>query len=152
MEYSLWTRDAEDGNLAACREFGMAFMAYSPLGRGFLTGAFHDVEDFASGDNRLRHPRLEGENFDHNVALLRRVEDLAREKSATMAQLALAWLMAQGPDVIPIPSNKTLAHLKENLAAIDIALSANDLARIDAVIPPGAAAGPRTRDLDRVNV
>lgn len=165
MEYSLWTRDAEEaGNLAACREFGMGFMAYSPLGRGFLTGAFHDPEDFPSGDGRLNHPRLQPGNFERNVELLRQIEEIAHEKSATPAQLALAWIMAQGrpggsggtwsPEsiVIPIPSNKTRAHFEENLGALDLHLTPDDLARIDAILPPGAAAGPRTRDLDRVNV
>jgi aryl-alcohol dehydrogenase-like predicted oxidoreductase len=151
MEYSLWTRDAEAGNLEACQELGMGFMAYSPLGRGFLTGAFHDPEDFPEGDSRLNHPRLQEGNFERNVSLLEQVEEIARAKSATMAQLALAWLLAQ-PGVTPIPSNKTRAHLDENLKALDLQLTADDLARIDALLPPGAAAGPRTRDLDRVNV
>lgn len=152
MEYSLWTRDPEAGNIQACREFGMGLMAYSPLGRGFLTGSFHDPEDFPDGDGRLNHPRLQPGNFEHNARLLARIEELAREKSATTAQLALAWLMAQGPDVIPIPSNKTRAHLEENFRAIDIQLTNEDLATIESIFPPGAAAGPRTRDLSRVNV
>lgn len=152
MEYSLWTRDAEEaGNLEACRELGMAFMAYSPLGRGFLTGAFHDPEDFAPNDGRLNHPRLQPGNFEHNAHLVQELEAVAREKQAPMAQLALAWLLAR-PGVFPIPSNKTRAHLEENLKALELKLSAEDLKRIDAIIPPGAAAGPRTRDLDRVNV
>ena len=151
MEYSPWTRDAESGNLEACREFGMGFMAYSPLGRGFLTGAFHDPEDFPTDDGRLHHPRLQAGNFEHNVHLLEQVEEIAREKSATMAQLSLAWLLAQ-PGVTPIPSNKTRAHLEENLKALELKLTTDELARIDAILPPGAAAGPRTRDLDRVNV
>lgn len=152
MEYSLWTRDPEAGNIQACREFGMGLMAYSPLGRGFLTGSFHDPEDFPDGDGRLNHPRLQPGNFEHNARLLAQIEELAREKSATTAQLALAWLMAQGPDVIPIPSNKTRAHLEENFRAIDIQLTNEDLATIESIFPPGAAAGPRTRDLSRVNV
>ncbi len=151
MEYSLWTRDAEAGNLEECRECGMGFMAYSPLGRGFLTGAFHDVEDFPENDGRLNHPRLQAGNFERNVSLLQQVEEIAHEKSATMAQLSLAWLLAQ-PGVTPIPSNKTRAHLEENLKALELRLTPEDLARIDAIMPPGTAAGPRTRDLDRVNV
>lgn len=152
MEYSLWTRDPEAGNLQACRELGVGFMAYSPLGRGFLTGEFHDPEDFPSDDHRLNHPRLQPGNFEHNVHLLTQIEALAREKSATPAQLALAWLMAQGPEVIPIPSSKTGSHLEQNLTALELELTPEDLARINAIMPPGAAAGPRTRDLDRVNL
>jgi aryl-alcohol dehydrogenase-like predicted oxidoreductase len=150
MEYSLWTRDPEAGNLEACREFGMGFMAYSPLGRGFLTGAFHGLDDIPA--NRRNHPRVLPGNLEHNLQLLAQIEDLAREKGATPAQVALAWLMAQGPDVIPIPSNKSWAHLEENLQAIELELTKDDLAWIDRIMPPGAAAGPRTRDLDRVNV
>ena len=152
MEYSLWSRDPESGNIQACREFGMGFMAYSPLGRGFFAGAVHDVKDMADGDGRRNHPRFQPGNIEHNLKLLARFEGLAGEKSATPAQLALAWLMAQGNDVIPIPSNKSRKHLEENLKAVDIKLSKEDLAGLDALFSPGAAAGPRSRDMDRVNI
>ena len=152
MEYSLWSRDPEEGNIQACREFGMGFMAYSPLGRGFLAGMFHDAKDIAGDDSRRNHPRLRPGNIEHNLKLLGQMEALAREKSATPAQLALAWLMAQGDDIIPIPSNKSRGHLEENLKAMEIKLTKDDLARLDAIMPPGAAAGPRTKDMDRVNI
>jgi aryl-alcohol dehydrogenase-like predicted oxidoreductase len=152
MEYSLWSRDPEGGNLQACRDFGMGFMAYSPLGRGFFAGAVHSRKDLADGDNRSTHPRFQPGNLEHNLQLLARFEALAQEKSVTPAQLALAWLLAQGADIIPIPSSKTRQHLDENLQAIDIKLTREELARLDAIMPPGAAAGSRTRDMDRVNV
>ena len=152
MEYSLWSRDPESGNIQACREFGMGFMAYSPLGRGFFAGAVRDVKDLADGDGRSHHPRFQPGNIEHNLKLLARFEELAGEKSATPAQLALAWLMAQGNDVIPIPSNKSRKHLEENLKAVDIKLSREDLAGLDALFSLGAAAGPRARDMDRVNI
>jgi len=152
MEYSLWSRDSEGGNIQACREFGMGFMAYSPLGRGFFAGAVHNIKDIADGDGRRGHPRFQPGNIEHNLKLLAQFEELAKEKSATPAQLALAWLMAQGKDIIPIPSNKTRRHLEENLKAIDIKLTKEDLARLDAIFSPGAAAGPRARDMDRVNI
>jgi len=152
MEYSLWSRDPEGGNIQACREFGMGFMAYSPLGRGFFGGLVHDTKDLSDGDGRINHPRFQAGNLEKNLTLLAKFEALAREKNATMAQLALAWLMAQGKDVIPIPSNKTRTHLEENIKATEIKLSPEDLARLDDIFPPGAAAGPRTRDLHRVNV
>ena len=152
MEYSLWSRDPEGGNVQACREFGMGFMAYSPLGRGFFGGLVHDAKDMSDGDGRINHPRFQAGNLEKNLALLARFEELARQKNCTTAQLALAWLMAQGSDVIPIPSNKTRAHLEENIKATEIKLSKEDLARLDEIFAPGAAAGPRTRDLNRVNV
>jgi diketogulonate reductase-like aldo/keto reductase len=152
MEYSLWSRDPEAGNLQACRDFGMGFMAYSPLGRGFFAGAIHSRQDLADGDNRSAHPRLQPGNLEHNLQLLAQFEAMAQEKSVTPAQLALAWLLAQGTDIIPIPSSKTRRHLEENLQAIHIKLTEDDLARLDGIMPPGAAAGPRTRDMDRVNV
>jgi aryl-alcohol dehydrogenase-like predicted oxidoreductase len=152
MEYSLWSRDPEGGNIQACREFNMGFMAYSPLGRGFFAGAVHDAKDMTEGDGRSNHPRFQAENLSHNLALLAQFEELAKEKSATPAQLALAWLMAQGEDIIPIPSNKTRRHLDENIKAVDIKLSPQDLARMEAIFPAGAAAGPRTKDMHRVNV
>lgn len=152
MEYSLWTRDPEGGNIQACREFGMGFMAYSPLGRGFFAGAVHNLKDLTDGDGRKNHPRFQEGNLDRNLKLLEAFETIAKEKSATPAQLALAWLMAQGNDIIPIPSNKSRRHLEENLKAIDLKLTQEDLARLNALFPPDAAAGPRTRDMERVNV
>jgi aryl-alcohol dehydrogenase-like predicted oxidoreductase len=152
MEYSLWSRDPESGNIQACRDFGMGFMAYSPLGRGFFAGAVHDAKDMADGDGRSHHPRFQPGNLERNLELLARFEALAREKSVTPAQLALAWLMAQGSDIIPIPSNKTRDHLDENIKAIEIRLDQEDLARLNATFPQDAAAGPRTKDMHRVNV
>jgi aryl-alcohol dehydrogenase-like predicted oxidoreductase len=152
MEYSLWSRDPEGGNIQACREFNMGFMAYSPLGRGFFAGAVHDLKDIADGDSRGAHPRFQPGNIEHNLKLLAQFEALAKEKSVTPAQLALAWLMAQGKDIIPIPSSKTRRHLEENLEAIDIKLTKEDLARLDVIMPPGAAAGARARDMGRVNI
>jgi len=152
MEYSLWTRDPETGNLQACQEFGMGFMAYSPLGRGFLAGTLSDLGDVPADDRRRRHPRLQPGNYEHNHSLLARLERLAEEKEITLAQLALAWLLSRGPNVVPIPSNKTRQHLEENLKALDVVLTEEDLARIDAIVPLGAAAGPRSTDMDRVNV
>ena len=152
MEYSLWSRDPEGGNVQACREFGMGFMAYSPLGRGFFGGLVHGAKDMSDGDGRINHPRFQAGNLEKNLALLAKFEAMARGKKATPAQLALAWLMAQGRDVIPIPSNKTRAHLEENIKATEIKLSPEDLARLDAIFPPGVAAGPRTKDMHRVNV
>ena len=152
MEYSLWSRDPEGGNIQACREFAMGFMAYSPLGRGFFAGVVHNPKDMSDGDGRINHPRFQADNLDRNLELLSRFEAMAKEKNVTPAQLALAWLMAQGPDIIPIPSNKSRAHLEENIKATEIKLSKEDLARLDGIFPPGAAAGPRTKDLHRVNV
>jgi len=152
MEYSLWSRDPEQGNIQACREYNMGFMAYSPLGRGFFAGAVHDAGQLSDQDNRRSHPRFQPENLQRNLKLLAEFEVLAREKNATPAQMALAWLLAQGDDIIPIPSNKSRAHLEENLRATEIKLTEEDLSRLNAIFPPGAAAGPRTRDLHRVNV
>jgi len=152
MEYSLWSRDPEGGNIQACREFGMGFMAYSPLGRGFFAGVVHGLKDMADGDGRINHPRFQPGNIETNLALLARFEELAKEKNATPAQLALAWLLAQGNDIIPIPSNKTRNHLEENIRAVEIKLSKEDLARLDSIFSLGAAAGTRSRDMHRVNV
>jgi aryl-alcohol dehydrogenase-like predicted oxidoreductase len=152
IEYSLWSRDPEGGNIQACREFGMGLMAYSPLGRGFLAGAVRGLQDLPDGDSRGNHPRFQPSNLEHNLKLLAQFEEVAKERSVTPAQLALAWLMAQGEDIIPIPSSKTRHHLDENLKAIDIKLTKEDLARLDALMPPGAAAGARARDMDRVNI
>jgi aryl-alcohol dehydrogenase-like predicted oxidoreductase len=152
MEYSLWSRDPEDGNIQACREFGMGFMAYSPLGRGFLAGAVHSLQDLTDGDSRGNHPRFQPGNLEYNLTLLAHLEEIAKEQSVTPAQLALAWLLAQGEDIIPIPSSKTRQHLDENLKAIDIKLTKEDLARLDVLMPPGIAAGARARDMDRMNI
>lgn len=152
MEYSLWSRDPEGGNIQACREFGMGFMAYAPLGRGFFAGVVHDLKDMSDGDGRSNHPRFQPGNFEKNVYLLARFEELAKEKNATAAQLALAWLMAQGNDIIPIPSNKSRRHLDENIKAVEIELSKENLARLDEIFKPGAVAGPRSKDMHRVNV
>ena len=152
MEYSLWSRDPEGGNIQACREFAMGFMAYSPLGRGFFAGAVHNLKDMSDGDGRINHPRFQADNLDRNLELLSRFEAMAKEKNVTPAQLALAWLMAQGPDIIPIPSNKSRRHLEENIKAADIKLSQDELDRLNTLFSPGAAAGPRTRDMHRVNI
>jgi aryl-alcohol dehydrogenase-like predicted oxidoreductase len=152
MEYSLWSRDPEEGNIQACRKYNMGFMAYSPLGRGFFAGAVHDAQQLSDNDNRRNHPRFQPENLARNLQLLAQFEALAKEKGVTQAQLALAWLLAQGNDIIPIPSSKSRGHLEENLRALDVQLSPEELARLSAIFPPGAAAGPRTRDMHRVNV
>jgi aryl-alcohol dehydrogenase-like predicted oxidoreductase len=142
-EYSLWSRDPEDEILPACRELGIGFVAYSPLGRGFLTGRFRSIEDLPEDDYRRRSPRFEGENFRKNLDLVRRVEELARKKRCTPAQLALAWLLAQGDDIVPIPGTKQRRYLEENVAALEVELTPDDLARIEEVAPKGAAAGAR---------
>jgi aryl-alcohol dehydrogenase-like predicted oxidoreductase len=150
-EYSLWSRDPEDEILATVRELGIGFVAYSPLGRGFLTGAIRSVEDLAEDDFRRVNPRFEGDNFDRNLELVARVEELAAEKGVAPGQLALAWVLAQGEDVVPIPGTKRLAYLEQNVAATEIELSAEDLARIDSVAPVGAAAGDRYADMSPVD-
>ena len=142
-EYSLWTRDPEDEVLKTTRELGIAFVAYSPLGRGFLTGQFKKFEDLAADDFRRFSPRFQGENFQKNLDLVARVEALAREKHCTPGQLALAWLLAQGEDIIPIPGTKRRKYLEENVGALQVKLTAEDLRRIEEVAPKGAAAGMR---------
>jgi len=142
-EYSLWTRDPEDGVLAACRELGIGFVAYSPLGRGFLTGQIRRFEDLAPDDYRRFSPRFQGENFQRNLELVAKVEEIAREKGVTPGQLALAWVHAQGDDIVPIPGTKRRRWLEENVAAFSITLTPEERARLDAVIPRGAAAGDR---------
>jgi aryl-alcohol dehydrogenase-like predicted oxidoreductase len=142
-EYSLWSRDPEDGVLAACRALGIGFIAYSPLGRGFLTGQIKRFEDLAPDDYRRTSPRFQGENFEKNLALVRRIEEIAAEKRCKPSQLALAWVLAQGNDIVPIPGTKRRTYLEENLGAATVQLSAEDLRRIDAVAPHGAAAGLR---------
>ncbi len=142
-EYSLWTRDPENGILATCRELGIGFVAYSPLGRGFLTGQFQRFEDFAADDYRRNSPRFQGENFQKNLDLVRRVEEIAREKGCKPSQLALAWVLAQGNDVVPIPGTKRRKYLEENVGAVEVKLSKDDLRRIEEVFPADAAAGER---------
>ena len=142
-EYSLWSRDPEDDVLPTCRALGIGFVAYSPLGRGFLTGRFKKFDDLSAGDFRRGSPRFQGTNFEKNLDLVRKVEEIAREKRSTPAQLALAWLLARGEDIVPIPGTKQRARLEENAQAVGIALSKSDLARIDAVAPKGVAAGAR---------
>lgn len=142
-EYSLWSRDPEDEILAVTRELGIAFVAYSPLGRGFLTGQIKRYEDFAPDDYRRNSPRFQGDNFQKNLDLVARVEAIAKEKSCTPGQLALAWLLAQGQDILPIPGTKRRKYLEENAGAMDVKLSANDLKRIEEAAPHGAAAGER---------
>ncbi|MDX1650517.1 MAG: aldo/keto reductase [Myxococcota bacterium] len=142
-EYSLWTRDPEDGPLDACRELGIGFVAYSPLGRGFLTGRFRRFEDLPEDDYRRHSPRFQGDNFAKNLELVEHVEALAREKGCTPSQLALAWVLAQGSDVVPIPGTKRRSRLEENAAALRVELTPDDLHRIDEIAPRGAAAGLR---------
>ena len=143
MEYSLWTRDAEEGHLATCRELGIGFVAYSPLGRGFLSGAIRSPEDFEADDYRRHNPRFQGDNFHRNLELVDQVHDLAREKGVSASQLALAWVLARGEDVVPLFGTKRRRYLNDNLGALDVALSAEEVARLDAIFPPHAAAGER---------
>lgn len=142
-EYSLWSRDPEQGILATCRELGIGFVAYSPLGRGFLTGQFRRFEDLPEDDYRRLTPRFQGENFQKNLDLVRRVEEIAKEKHCKPSQLVLAWVLAQGDDIVPIPGTKRRKYLEENVAAVNLNLSQDDLARIDEVFPPDVAAGKR---------
>jgi aryl-alcohol dehydrogenase-like predicted oxidoreductase len=142
-EYSLWSRDPEPALLPAIRELGIAFVAYSPLGRGFLTGKYQKPEDLPEDDYRRNTPRFQGENFQKNLDLVQKIKDLAARKGCTASQLALAWVLAQGDDIIPIPGTKRLRFLEENLGAASIALSPDELRQIDAVLPPGSAQGDR---------
>jgi len=142
-EYSLWTRDPEDEILATCRELGIGFVAYSPLGRGFLTGRFQRFEDFPADDYRRFSPRFQGENFQKNLDLVRRVEEIAKEKGCTASQLALAWVMAQGEDIVPIPGTKQRKYLEDNAGAVKVQLTKDDLRRIAEVAPHGVASGKR---------
>jgi aryl-alcohol dehydrogenase-like predicted oxidoreductase len=142
-EYSLWTRDPESAVLATCRELGIGFVAYSPLGRGFLTGQFRRFEDLPADDYRRQTPRFQGENFQKNLDLVRRVEEIAREKGCKPSQLALAWVLAQGDDIVPIPGTKRRKYLEENAAADNLHLTTEDLRRINEVFPPEAASGSR---------
>jgi len=147
-EYSLWTRDPEDEILPTCRELGIAFVAYSPLGRGFLTGVFKSIDDLAPDDWRRDTPRFQGENFQKNLDLVKKVEELAKEKGCQPSQLALAWLLAQGEDIVPIPGTKRIKYLEENVAvAEEIALTLGELEMIDRIAPKGVAAGERYPEL-----
>jgi aryl-alcohol dehydrogenase-like predicted oxidoreductase len=141
MAYSVWERDAENGNLQACREHGMSFMAYSALGRGFLAGLFHDLNELTETDNRRNSPRFQ--DLHRGREVLAEIESLAAEKTATPAQISLAWLLAQREDIIPIPGCKSRTHLEDNMRAIEIELSPADLARLDALMPPDPTKGPR---------
>ena len=151
-EYSLWSRDPEDEILPTVRALGIGFVAYSPLGRGFLTGRFKRFEELPADDFRRRSPRFQGENFAKNLELVERVRAIAAEKGAPASQLALAWVLARGQDIVPIPGTTDRKHLEENVAAAAITLSADDLQRIDAVAPKGAAAGARYAEAGMANV
>lgn len=150
-EYSLWSREPEDGVLATCRRLGIGFVAYSPLGRGFLTNEAatrsSDERDF-----RRHHPRFSGEAYEHNLGLVRNLEEIAEEKNVTVAQLSLAWVLARGEDVVPIPGTKRRTWLRENIAAADIQLSADDAARLEAAVPRGAVQGERYQASGMANV
>ncbi len=150
-EYSLWSRDVEDEVLPTVRELGIGFVAYSPLGRGFLTGQIKSFEDLAEGDYRRQSPRFQGENFDKNLELVERVNEIAAEKDVTPGQLALAWLLHRGDDIVPIPGTKRREYLEENVAATDITLADEDLRRIEEVAPKDVAAGERYADMSSVN-
>ena len=142
-EYSLWTRDPEDELLALCRKLGIGFVPYSPLGRGFLTGQIKKLDDLDPGDYRRNAPRFQGENFAKNFEIVEGIKQIAAEKGCTPAQLALAWVLAQGRDIVPIPGTRRIKYLDDNLSALDVKLSATDLARLDKIAPKGAAVGTR---------
>lgn len=150
-EYSLWSRDPEDEILPTVRELGIGFVAYSPLGRGFLSGNITSPNDFAADDYRRNAPRFQGENFDKNLQLVARVKEIAAEKGVIPGQLALAWLLAQGDDIVPIPGTKRRSYLEENVAAVDITLTQAELQRINEVAPKNIAAGDRYADMSSVN-
>jgi aryl-alcohol dehydrogenase-like predicted oxidoreductase len=145
-EYSLWTRDVEAEIRPLCRELGIGFVPYSPLGRGFLTAKFQKIADLPAGDWRRKSPRFQGENFQRNLNMVQRIQALAARKKCTAAQLALGWVLAQGEDIVPIPGTKRRVYLEENVAALEIELTPADLEEISAALPPGAAAGARYPD------
>jgi len=151
-EYSLWSRDPEDEILPTVRELGIGFVAYSPLGRGFLSGKIKSVDDLEPDDYRRNNPRFQGENFQKNLDLVKRIEEIAREKGCTPAQLALSWLLARGDDVVPIPGVRRIPHLEDNVGALAVELTPRDLERIDDASPKGVTAGDRYPDMTRVNV
>ncbi|MCL5280652.1 MAG: aldo/keto reductase [Planctomycetes bacterium] len=142
-EYSLWSRDPEDGTLDACRELGVGFVAYSPLGRGFLAGRFKSFDDLAPDDWRRASPRFQGENFQKNLDLVERIQEMAADKGCTAAQLALAWVLAQGEDIVPIPGTKRRHYVRENVDALEVEITPEDLERLEEIAPKGAAAGER---------
>jgi aryl-alcohol dehydrogenase-like predicted oxidoreductase len=150
-EYSLWTRDPEDGPLATCRELGIGFVAYSPLGRGFLTGQIQSPEDLEESDFRRSNPRFQGENFQRNLDLVARVKQIADEKGRTPGQIALAWLLTRGDDIVPIPGTKRRRYLEENAEAVDVELTDEELERIEQAFPMGAAAGERYPDMSTID-
>ncbi|HKF52902.1 MAG TPA: aldo/keto reductase [Candidatus Acidoferrales bacterium] len=152
-EYSLWSREPEDELLATCRELGIGFVAYSPLGRGFLTGKIRRFEELTADDNRRNFPRFQGENFERNLKLVERIHEIAREKHCEASQLALAWVLAQGEDIVPIPGTKRRTYLEENLGALDIELTPQELSRINEAAPQGVASGARYAEaaMARVN-
>ncbi|RAM51654.1 MAG: aldo/keto reductase [Hapalosiphonaceae cyanobacterium JJU2] len=150
-EYSLWTRDPEDEILPTLRELGIGFVAYSPLGRGFLSGQITSIDDLAQDDFRRVSPRFQGENFNKNLQLVELVKAIAAEKQVTPSQLALAWLLAQGEDIVPIPGTKRRKYLEENVKAVEVTLTPEDLQRIDEVAPKNVAAGDRYADMSTVN-
>jgi aryl-alcohol dehydrogenase-like predicted oxidoreductase len=150
-EYSLWTRDPEDELLPLVRELGIGFVAYSPLGRGFLTGQIKSVDDFPDGDFRRHAPRFQGENFQRNLDLVQRVTEIAGAKGCTPGQLAIAWLLAQGDDIVPIPGTKRVRYLQENLGAVEVSLTAEELAAIDEAAPKGGFAGARYADMSSID-
>jgi aryl-alcohol dehydrogenase-like predicted oxidoreductase len=150
-EYSLWTRDPEDEILATVRDLGIGFVAYSPLGRGFLTGAFTSVDDLAEDDRRRSMPRFQPENFTKNLELVAEVEGIAEEKDATPAQIALAWVLSRGEDIVPIPGTKRRKYLEENVGALDIGLTEGDIERLEAAFPEGATSGDRYENMSTVN-
>jgi aryl-alcohol dehydrogenase-like predicted oxidoreductase len=153
-ELSLWSRDAEGEIIPTVRELGIGYVAYSPLGRGFLSGRFKSPEDFPADDFRKNHPRFQGENFEKNIQLVAEVEAMARDKGCTAAQLALAWVLAQGEDIVPIPGTKHVRYLDENIGALEVKLTGEDLQRLDEILPAGAAAGERyhARGMETVNL
>jgi aryl-alcohol dehydrogenase-like predicted oxidoreductase len=151
-EYSLWTRDPEDEILPTVRELGITFVAYSPLGRGFLTARFRTLEDIPAGDYRRNAPRFQGENFQKNLDLVQKIEALSRQKGVKPSQLALAWVLAQGRDIVPIPGTTRSSHLDENAAALELELTGDELAQIEALAPPGVASGPRYPEATMVHV
>jgi aryl-alcohol dehydrogenase-like predicted oxidoreductase len=150
-EYSLWTRDPEDGPLPTCRELGIGFVAYSPLGRGFLTGQIRSPDDFAEGDFRGNLPRFQGENFQRNLDLVARVEEIAAEKGRSPGQIALAWLLTRGDDIVPIPGTKRRRYLEENAESVDVELTGEELERLEQAFPQGAAAGERYPDMSSID-
>ena len=150
-EYSLWTRDVEDEILPTIRELGIGLVPYSPLGRGFLSGRIRSVEDLEENDFRRQNPRFQGENFDKNLELVERVAEVAAAKGCTAAQIALAWVLAQGEDIVPIPGTTRVENLEENVGALEVELTEEELRDLDAVFPKGAAAGERYPDMSSVN-